>query len=220
MAARERLLGKQTSDQHLGPHGNTELRAVEDACIRDVIALQERIGLQSVTDGEFRRRSWWLELILNWDGFTADRTGTTAFTWRNSQGQQQAFSRLWLSGRIAWRPSPLVRAFEFLRANARAVPKVTLPAPIMVHLLLGGDPAIRASSYGDVEAFWDDLVAAYRRELDALVQAGARYIQLDDTAIAFLCDPAHRQTMAGWGKTPEELLDDYAARINDVLAHV
>ena len=112
---------------------------------------------------------------------------------------------------------PLVRAFEFLRANTRAVPKATLPAPNIVHLLLGGDPAIRASSYGDVEAFWVDLTAAYRRELDALVRAGARYIQLDDTAIAFLCDPAHRQTMAAWGKTPEALLDDYATRINDVL---
>ena len=73
--ARENLLGPQTPDQHLGPHGNAELRAIEDDCIREVIAMQERVGLQAATDGEFRRRSWWLDLIMGWDGFSADRTG-------------------------------------------------------------------------------------------------------------------------------------------------
>ena len=73
--ARERLLGPQTPDQHLGPHDNAELRAIEDECIREVIAMQERAGLQAATDGEFRRRSWWLDLIMGWEGFAADRTG-------------------------------------------------------------------------------------------------------------------------------------------------
>src|SRR5689334_19700520 len=68
--ARERLLGPQTPDQHLGPHDNAELRAVEDACVRDVIAMQERVGLEAATDGEFRRRSWWLDLIMGWEGFS------------------------------------------------------------------------------------------------------------------------------------------------------
>src|SRR5262249_48323040 len=76
-AARERLLGPQTADRHLGPHRNEELRAVEDECIRAAVAMQERVGLAAVTDGEFRRRSWWVELIMNWEGFTADRAGTT-----------------------------------------------------------------------------------------------------------------------------------------------
>jgi 5-methyltetrahydropteroyltriglutamate--homocysteine methyltransferase len=218
--ARERLLGRQTSDSHLAPHDNAELRAIEDRCIRETIAMQERVGLKAITDGELRRRSWWLELILNWDGFTADRTGTTEFTWHRNDGTQQAFSRLWLNGRIGWRPSAIVHSFEFLKANTTAVPKVTLPAPNMVHLMLGGDRAIRESVYGDRDEFWVDLVAAYRREIAALVAAGARYIQLDDTAIAFLCDPAYRQTMASWGSTPEALLDEYAQRINDVISDV
>ena len=72
-AARERLLGPQTPDRHLGPHDNAELRAIEDECILDVIRMQERAGLESATDGEFRRRSWWLDLIMGWDGFAADR---------------------------------------------------------------------------------------------------------------------------------------------------
>ena len=81
--AREQLLGPQTPDQHLGPHGNAELRAIEDACVLDVIAMQERVGLQAATDGEFRRRSWWLDLIMGWEGFSADRAGQSEMVWRN-----------------------------------------------------------------------------------------------------------------------------------------
>ena len=216
--ARETLLGAQTSDRHLGPHDNAELRAIEDDCIRDVIALQERCGLQLVTDGEFRRRSWWLDLIMNWEGTSADRTGSTDLSWRNSKGVQQAFSRLWVNGPIRWRPSPSVRAFEFLKENTKVVPKVTLPAPILMHMYAGGDAGIREGHYQDVEAFWDDLIAAYRQELKALVDAGARYIQFDDTSIAFLCDPMHRATVQKWGNDPDTLLADYAERINQTLS--
>jgi methionine synthase II (cobalamin-independent) len=79
--------------------------------------------LELVTDGEFRRRSWWLELIMNWEGTSADRTGSTDLAWRNAKGVQQAFSRLWVNGPIRWRPSPAVRAFEFLKANTKVTPR-------------------------------------------------------------------------------------------------
>jgi len=82
---------------------------------------------------------------------------------------------------------------------------------------MGGDRAIRGTVYGDPEPFWDDLVAAYRREFAALIEAGAKYIQLDDTSIAFLCDPALRDEIAGWGRDPDDLLDEYARRINQVI---
>jgi methionine synthase II (cobalamin-independent) len=217
--AREALLGPQSADQNLGPHDNDELRAIEDGCIREVIAMQARTGLKSATDGEFRRRSWWLELILGWEGFAANRTANAEVKWRNQSGAQQGFSRLWLTGRIGWRPSAVVRAFEFLKANTRATPKVTMPSLNQVHFFLRGDDGIRNSSvYTDVEEFWADLIAVYRRELSALVAAGARYIQLDDTSIVFLCDPAQREVMGGWGKTPEALLNEYAGRINQVVA--
>ena len=135
--ARERLLGPQTPDQHLGPHHNADLAATEDQCIRDVVAMQERVGLRAVTDGEFRRRSWWLELVMNW-GLAADRAGTTAMTWRNQAGAEQAFSRLWINAPIRWRESPIVRAFTFLKANTTRVAKVTRPAPIVLHMFAGG----------------------------------------------------------------------------------
>jgi 5-methyltetrahydropteroyltriglutamate--homocysteine methyltransferase len=217
-AAREKYLGPQTPTNAIGPHNNSSLKNIEDECIREVVAMQERVGLKAVTDGEFRRRSWWLELILGWEGFAADRTGSGALKWRNESGVTQGFSDLKLTGRIRWRPSSVVRAFEFLSRNTKAIPKVTLPAPNCVHYYMGGQ--IPAAIYPDRDAFWRDLVGAYRQELKALVDAGARYIQLDDTSIAFICDPAHREYVRSWGEDPEQLLFLYAGKINEVLAGV
>lgn len=218
--ARERLLGPQSPEQNLGPHHNDELRRIEDDCVRDVIAMQQRAGLRSATDGEFRRRSWWLDTVMGWDGFSANRTGSTDVTWRNAQGATQPFSRLWAQGPIRWRPSATVRAFAFLKANTTATPKVTLPAPNQVHFMCGGDKGILEGHYKDIEAFWADLIAAYRQEVAALVEAGATYIQFDDTSIAFLCDPQHRDTVQRWGHDPQALLRQYATRFNEVLASV
>lgn len=219
-AARERLLGPQTPDRNLGPHDNAELRAIEDDCIREVVAMQERVGLRAATDGEFRRRSWWLDLIMGWEGFSADRAGATEMVWRNAQGETKASSRLWLTGPIRWRESATVRAFRFLKANCRVVPKVTLPAPLILHMFGGGDAGIREGHYKDIDAFWADVVTAYRTEVKALVEAGATYIQFDDTSIAFLCDPQHRDTVRRWGSEPDALLRLYAAKMNEVLAAV
>ena len=213
--AREKYLGPQTPTSALGPHENAGLREVEDHCIREVVAMQERLGLQAVTDGEFRRRSWWLELILGWDGFAADRTGSAKLKWRDASGPTQGFSDLKVVGPIRWRPSAVVRAFEFLKANTRRVPKVTIPAPNCVHYYTGGKLGYYAN---DRERFWADLVAAYRQELGALVDAGARYIQLDDTSIAFICDPQHREYVRSWGEDPMRLLETYAQRINQTIA--
>jgi len=214
--ARERFLGPQTPTSSLGPHGDPRLKEIEDRCIRECIAMQERIGLRALTDGEFRRRSWWLELILGWEGFAADRTGSAKLKWRNESGVTQGFSELRVTGKIAWRPSSVVRAFEFLKAHTNAVPKVTMPAPNCVHYYTGGNLGF----YKDEDAFWDDLVSAYRKEIRALVDAGARYIQFDDTSIAFICDPAHREFVRSWGKDPDSLLHLYAEKINAALEGV
>jgi 5-methyltetrahydropteroyltriglutamate--homocysteine methyltransferase len=218
--AREELLGPQTVDQNLGPHDNDALREIEDACVAEAIELQRAAGLRSATDGEFRRRSWWLELIMGWGGVSATREGASSpYSWRNKAGEQQKFSSLTLNDRITWRPSAVVRAFEYLAAHVGdgVAAKVTIPAPQMVHCMVGGDQAVRDGFYGDVEAFWEDVVAAYRHEVTALADAGARYIQFDDTAIAFLCDPALRDVVRGWGRSPEDQLAEYAQRMNQVI---
>ena len=217
--AREQFLGVETAETNLAPHDNSSLHGVEDECIRDVIALQRRVGLRSVTDGEFRRRSWWLELIMNWEGFTATRQGTASpFAWRNEEGKQQDSSFLWVTGKIRWRPSPIAKAFKFLAANTEATPKVTIPAPPVVYCFAGGDQTILSAHYDDIDAFWDDLIEAYRQELAALVDAGARYIQLDDVSIPFLCDPTLAEIFQSWGTNAEQLLARYAQRINQALA--
>ncbi|HEY5898781.1 MAG TPA: 5-methyltetrahydropteroyltriglutamate--homocysteine S-methyltransferase [Burkholderiales bacterium] len=213
--AREQFLGPQTPTSALGPHQNPSLREVEDACIREVVAMQERLGLKAVTDGEFRRRSWWLELILGWEGFEADRTGSAKLRWRNASGPTQGFSDLNVVGPIRWRPSSVVSAFRFLKANTSRVAKVTMPAPNCVHYYTGGKLGYYKN---DRERFWSDLVAAYRQEIKALVEAGARYLQLDDTSIAFICDPAHREYVRSWGDDPMRLVNVYADKINETLA--
>jgi 5-methyltetrahydropteroyltriglutamate--homocysteine methyltransferase len=214
-AARERTLGPQTPTRALGPHHDDSLRMVEDECIREVVAMQERVGLQAVTDGEFRRRSWWLELILGWEGFAADRTGSAKLKWRDASGPTQGFSDLNVIGPIRWQPSAIVNGFRFLKNNTRVTPKVTLPAPNCVHYYTGGKLGPYAR---DADAFWADLVAAYRKEIAELVKAGARYIQLDDTSIAFICDPQHREYVRSWGTDPAKLLEVYAEKINETLA--
>ena len=219
--ARQTLLGEQTADQHLGPHFNLDLADIEDRHIRDVVAMQERAGLRLATDGEYRRRSWWLELIMTWDGFTANRqSASSPFKWRNQDGPQQDFSSLWVDRKIGWRRSAIAKALEFLNEtiSETVTAKITIPAPQVVHCFMGGDKAVRESWYDDVDAFWDDLVAAYRTELDTLVKAGARYIQLDDTAIAFLCDPLLQDVVRDLGQEPEDALNEYAKRINQVVA--
>ena len=216
--AREKFLGPQTPTSNLGPHGDARLRAVEDECVREVVRMQERIGLRAVTDGEFRRRSWWLELILGWEGFAADRTGSAKLKWRNESGVTQGFSDLNVVGKIRWRPSSVVRAFEFLKANTKALPKVTMPAPNCVHYYMGG--RIPKSIYPEPELFWRDLVGACKTEIRSLIDAGARYLQLDDTSIAFICDPAHRDYVRSWGMDPQELLVKYAEVINAAIEDV
>jgi 5-methyltetrahydropteroyltriglutamate--homocysteine methyltransferase len=213
--AREQFLGPQTPTSSLGPHQNSSLRQVEDACIREAVAMQERIGLKAVTDGEFRRRSWWLELILGWEGFAADRTGSAKLSWRNASGPTQGFSDLNVVGPIRWRPSAVAAAFSFLRKTTKALPKVTLPAPNCVHYYTGGKLGYYQN---DRDRFWADLISAYKAEIQGLVAAGAKYIQLDDTSIAFICDPAHREYVRSWGEDPMRLLDTYADRINETIA--
>ena len=124
------------------------------------------------------------------------------------------------NGPIRWRKSATVRAFEFLRANTRLVPKVTLPAPILVHMYACGNRGVLEGHYKDLDRFWSDVIAAYRQEVDALVAAGATYIQFDDTSIPFLCDPIHRATVERWGTKPDDLLRLFAQRMNELLAHV
>ena len=138
--------------------------------------------------------------------------------WRNQQGVTQAFV-----APVGDRADPLAAERDGARlriseGHTALVPKVTLPAPLIVHMYGGGDPGIREGHYQDIDAFWADVVAAYRHEVKALVDAGATYIQFDDTSIAFLCDPVHRETVRRWGSDADDLLrQSTPRRMNEVL---
>jgi 5-methyltetrahydropteroyltriglutamate--homocysteine methyltransferase len=220
LEARERLLGPVSPDANLAPHAVPELKQVEDECISEIVRRQEEIGLQGITDGEFRRRSWNLELFLSFTGIEADRTGTTEITWRAPDGTERPASRLTITGPIERHLNATVRAFEFLDGVTTRTAKVTLPAPSVLHFNAGGDHGVLTGWYEDVHQFWDDVVAAYRAEIAALVEAGAQYIQLDDVALAILCDPRYRETAKVWGHDADALASTYAERLNEVTSGV
>jgi len=217
-AAREEHLGAHTAVDNLGPHDNAALGAIEDDYVREAIAMQERVGLRLATDGELRRRSWMLETLLAWDGIGANRAAGGAVKWRNETGSSSNMTAFAINGPIRWRPGAVVPAFAFLKANTRLVPKVGLPSPNVVHYFLANDGRLDPAVYADVDAFWDDLIAAYRAEVAALVEAGATYIQLDDVCFAYLCDPVHREHVAARGHDPDALVRLYADKINEVIA--
>jgi 5-methyltetrahydropteroyltriglutamate--homocysteine methyltransferase len=215
--AREKLLGPHDAQHNLGPHDNAELRGLEDEHIRQVVALQERIGLQSITDGEFRRRTWWTDFVLGLEGTAIDYAGKT-FVGVDRGGGQRPLPEVTVHGRIRWHGSVVADAFTFLRSLTSRTPKLTIPSPPIVHYM-SADKRINPAVYPDPAAFWDDLVQAYRAELQALGRAGCTYLQMDECMIAFLCDRRHRDWVrATLGEDPDRLLRRYAEVINGAIA--
>jgi 5-methyltetrahydropteroyltriglutamate--homocysteine methyltransferase len=216
--ARETILGPHTAEANIGPHGNAALAAIEDQHVRDAIAMQERVGLKVATDGELRRRSWMLELFLGWDGIGATRSGGGPIKWRSETGASQDMTEFRVERPIQWGPSAIVQAFRFLKAETDLVPKVGLPSPCVVHYFLEMGGKLNPEVYRDQEAFWRDLIRAFRREITALVDAGATYIQIDDVCFAYLCDPVHRAHVQSRGYDPDALVRLYTQRINEAIS--
>jgi 5-methyltetrahydropteroyltriglutamate--homocysteine methyltransferase len=193
---------------------DAEFERVQDHCVRAVVRLQEEVGLKVVTDGEFRRGSYWGRFVERTDGF-AIREASLKF--RDDHGHEVAFTAPYATGRIA-RSRPLARdEFEFLRAATRLTPKITLPSPSTMHFYRCTDFAA-PGLYRDAEAFFANLAALYAAEIADLVAAGCRYLQLDEVAVALLCDPDIRAKVAGTGADPDALVDLYIDAINRAVA--
>src|SRR3954470_12807731 len=201
-----------------GRIGPDDLRAVEDDAIRDVVRLQEEIGLQSATDGEFRRTSWHMDFIYQLQGVhRTDEAITVHF--RNAQGDLDFTSAaLKIDGKIGLDEAIFGADFEFLNsAVTTATPKLTIPSPSMVHYR-GGPAAIDKSVYPDEEEFWADLSAAYSKQVKEIAALGCTYLQLDDTSLAYLNDPAQRAELAAKGADAEHQHERYIRQINAALA--
>jgi 5-methyltetrahydropteroyltriglutamate--homocysteine methyltransferase len=196
-----------------------ELRGVEDEAIREAVRKQEEVGLQSATDGEFRRASWHMDFIYALDGISKD-TGNISVTFHNAEGDLEFTpAAMHVDGKLGVSETIFGDAFSFLREQVTtAVPKLTIPSPSMVHWR-GGRAAIDPHVYPDVESFWADLVAAYAEEVRRLGELGCRYLQFDDTSLAYLNDPGQREHAAAIGGDPENQHVEYIRHINEALAH-
>ena len=187
---------------------------IQDGCIRDVVALQQECGLEVVTDGEFRRGSYWGRFVERTEGFEIRKA---IFTFKDDRGHEAEFTAPYAARKIA-RARPLaLDEFVFLRDATRVTPKITIPSPSTMHFYRCTDFADRAV-YPDVERFFADLAAVFRQEIAGLVAAGCRYLQIDEVAIALLCDPAIRARVAAVGVEPDRLVDLYVDAINQAVA--
>jgi 5-methyltetrahydropteroyltriglutamate--homocysteine methyltransferase len=197
-----------------GELGEHEFAEIQDTSIRDVVALQEDVGLQVVTDGEFRRGSYWGRFVERIDGF-AIRPASLRF--RDDHGHEVEFTAPYATARIA-RTQPLaLDEFAFLEDIARATPKITLPSPSNMHFYRCTDFAA-PGLYADADRFFADLAVVYQQEIADLAKAGCRYVQLDEVATALLCDPAIRQSVEATGADPDALVGLYVDAINQALA--
>jgi 5-methyltetrahydropteroyltriglutamate--homocysteine methyltransferase len=194
-----------------------ELRGVEDEAIREVVRKQEEVGLQSATDGEFRRASWHMDFIYQLGGINRAQDHVTV-QFRNAEGTLEfSPAALHVEERVALREPIFADAFRFLQSCVTtATPKLTIPSPSMVHYR-GGRAAVDESVYPDMDDFWSDLTSAYADEVRALGDLGCTYLQFDDTSLAYLNDPKQRDHIASLGGDAEHQHETYIRHINDAL---
>jgi 5-methyltetrahydropteroyltriglutamate--homocysteine methyltransferase len=195
-----------------------QLRAIEDAAIRDVVSMQEGLGLQTATDGEFRRTSWHMDFIYQLDGISkTDEKIEVHF--RNAAGDLDFTSAaLKVDGKIGIGDPIFGQDFEFLKSVVTTgTPKLTIPSPSMVHYR-GGAAAIDKSVYPDENDFWTDLSAAYNKQVHAIAGLGCTYLQLDDTSLAYLNDPAQREQLTSQGRDAEHQHERYIRQINAAIS--
>jgi 5-methyltetrahydropteroyltriglutamate--homocysteine methyltransferase len=195
---RPRALLDARSRFQQGEIGAAQLRQAEDQAIRDAVRMQENIGLRGVTDGEFRRTTWHMDFIYQIGGVTkSDRDLKIHF--RNEDGELEfTTAALRVNARLRLDHCIFAADFGFLRSITRASPKLTIPSPSMVHYR-GGRAAIDSAAYPDLEKFWHDLAEVYSAQLQALGDLGCNYLQVDDTSLAYLNDPAQREYIARLG---------------------
>jgi 5-methyltetrahydropteroyltriglutamate--homocysteine methyltransferase len=199
-----------------GAISKQQLRWMEDRAIREVVRFQEELGLHGITDGEFRRTFFHIDFLEQLEG--VETRGGIAVSFRSATGKIDfAPPVLHVTSKLAHRRPIQVEDFKFLRSLTTGTPKVTIPSPTMLHFR-GGRAAISQEAYPDLEAFYADVAACYRAELQSLAGAGCTYVQLDDTNLAYLCDPKMREGARSRGDDPDELPRRYARLINDAIA--
>jgi len=215
-------------DQYRTVSGSTmfaALRGVEDEAIRDAVKLQEAAGLESITDGEFRRRSWYQDFLLALGGTSitfvdASKTISAAMPFQDSGGVEKLPGHLvQVTGKLTRKGGIFTDQFKFLKSVTKGTPKATLPAPTMLHFW-GGRPVIDAKAYPDLAGFWDDCVRIWLDEIKDLHALGCTYVQLDDVTWPLLCDPRSQDALKKRGEDPKQIVETYADVLNRIAAGV
>ena len=208
---RPRKLRDAFRQHSMGQIREAELRAVQDEAIRDVVKLQEDCGLQVITDGEFRRISYWEKFVRLTEGL---EVRDAAFTFHDAEGHESKFTAPYVHAPVR-RSAPItLDEHRFLSQQTPRTAKITLPAPSTMHFYRFTD---WGEAYADARAFFADLGRVYQQEIRELAAAGCRYVQLDEVAVAILCDPAARQKVKAAGEDPDRLVDLYIDALNEAV---
>jgi 5-methyltetrahydropteroyltriglutamate--homocysteine methyltransferase len=212
-------LRRARSEHQAGRLSAAELRGVEDAAIRDLVWMQQEIGLEGVTDGEFRRGSWHMDFLYQIGG--VEKTDQRLrIQFRNESGPvEAALGAFRIAGKLTLEKTIFGEDFASLKSVAPAgtLAKLTIPSPSMLHYR-GGRAVIDQAAYPDLDAFWHDLAEVYRRQIAGLAALGCAYLQLDDTSLAYLNDPAQRAYVASIGGDGEHQHLINIRLINEALA--
>jgi 5-methyltetrahydropteroyltriglutamate--homocysteine methyltransferase len=194
------------------------LRAIEDDCIREVVKLQEDVGLQGITDGEFRRAYWHLDFLEQIEGVKVTQ-GNFVSHFRKDDGSDVGFipPTMTVEKKLKHVRDIQARDFEFLKSAVTRTPKVCIPSPSMLHFR-GGRKAISEAAYPDLGQFYSDIARVYNEEMQSLAKLGLRYLQLDDTNFAYLCDDKIREATQAMGEDPNALPRTYCKLLNESVA--
>jgi 5-methyltetrahydropteroyltriglutamate--homocysteine methyltransferase len=210
LAARERRSRGEMTD--------AALREIEDEEIRRVVDRQQQLGFDLVTDGEFRRAVWHFDYFAGLDGVAFPRVNETYVPTGDGQRVSPTTERPRVVGKVGFSGHPMVQHFAFVRDHCGVTPKISLPAPSVLHFR-NGRQAVSEDVYPDLEEFFDDLGHAYGLMVRALADAGCRYLQLDETSFAYLCDPDQRRLLADRGEDPDVLFESYIRAINTAVTN-
>lgn len=192
-----------------GEISRQQLRDLEDACIREVIALQESAGLQGITDGEFRRAFWHVDFLTGFDGIVWTH-GDYAVSFKGDDGKIAHMSSMLVVNDKVRRSKPImVDDFKFVKSATSKTAKFCIPSPTYLHMR-GGRKVIDPKAYPDMNEFWSDIVGGYREEIDDMARAGCTYLQLDDVSFATLCDSGVQDQVKHDGEDPIALAHLYA----------
>ena len=191
-----------------------KLRALEDEEIREAIALQERVGLQAITDGEFRRQNWRDRFFERVAGYSTDRM-PSSFTFTEFSGEtRRGVPVPYAVDKLKRRETITAEDFAFLIKATRRMAKATIPSPTVNHFFTGDKGLAKSPYAGDRKAYFADIAAIYREEIADLAALGCKYLQVDEVPLAVLCDPRNQDVVRARGEVPKKLIDDYVDLIN------